>query len=128
MVGGYLGGELNPYGDYLIVRQSYAHAWAEVLLPGKGWARVDPTSVVAPDRISLGAAEALSPEDRSLMTGFDFGPVSDWFRTARLGWDVVNTYWNFRVMGYSFIEQSSLLAHIGIRTDSRKWMFRNNFV
>ncbi len=29
VVGGYLGGELNPYGGYLIIRQSYAHAWTE---------------------------------------------------------------------------------------------------
>lgn len=43
VVTGYQGGERNPYGDYLIVRQSDAHAWCEVWLPGKGWVRVDPT-------------------------------------------------------------------------------------
>ena len=36
MVAGYLGGELNPYGEYLIVRQSDAHVWVEVWLSGKG--------------------------------------------------------------------------------------------
>ncbi|MEL0068610.1 MAG: DUF3488 and transglutaminase-like domain-containing protein, partial [Gammaproteobacteria bacterium] len=32
VVTGYQGGEMNPYGDYMIVRQSDAHAWTEVWL------------------------------------------------------------------------------------------------
>ena len=42
VVTGYQGGEFNPYGDYLIVRQSDAHAWSEVWIEGRGWRRVDP--------------------------------------------------------------------------------------
>jgi transglutaminase-like putative cysteine protease len=34
VVGGYQGGDWNPVGGYLIVRQSHAHAWSEVWLPG----------------------------------------------------------------------------------------------
>ncbi|WP_415831175.1 transglutaminaseTgpA domain-containing protein, partial [Deinococcus frigens] len=45
IVGGYLGGEQNPDGGYLIVRQQDAHAWAEVWVRGQGWQRVDPTAV-----------------------------------------------------------------------------------
>ena len=48
IVTGYLGGEWNPVGGYLIVRQSDAHAWTEVWLEGSGWTRIDPTAVVAP--------------------------------------------------------------------------------
>ncbi|MCC6423468.1 MAG: DUF3488 domain-containing protein [Phycisphaerales bacterium] len=33
----------NAYGDYYIVRQSYAHAWVEVLT-SEGWMSFDPTS------------------------------------------------------------------------------------
>ncbi|MCU7960104.1 MAG: DUF3488 and transglutaminase-like domain-containing protein, partial [gamma proteobacterium symbiont of Bathyaustriella thionipta] len=51
MVTGYQGGEMNPLGDYMIVRQSSAHAWAEVYLADRGWTRVDPTAAVAPERI-----------------------------------------------------------------------------
>jgi transglutaminase-like putative cysteine protease len=51
---GYQGGELNPLGEYMIVRQSDAHAWTEVWLAGRGWTRVDPTAAVAPERISDG--------------------------------------------------------------------------
>jgi len=39
VVGGYLGGEHNPYGNYLTIRQSYAHAWVEIFDPKNGWTR-----------------------------------------------------------------------------------------
>ena len=47
VVTGYQGGELNSVGNYMIVRQADAHAWAEVWLTGEGWTRVDPTAAVA---------------------------------------------------------------------------------
>jgi transglutaminase-like putative cysteine protease len=53
IVGGYLGGEVNPVNRTVIVHQFDAHAWNEVWLEGQGWVRVDPTAVVAPDRHSL---------------------------------------------------------------------------
>src|SRR5262249_37674411 len=43
IVTGYQGGSINPNGDYLIVRQSDAHAWAEALVDGQ-WRRFDPTA------------------------------------------------------------------------------------
>ncbi|MFX8813075.1 transglutaminase-like domain-containing protein, partial [Acinetobacter baumannii] len=55
VVTGYQGGEYNTYDNYMIVRQSDAHAWAEVWLTGQGWVRIDPTSAVAPERIDQGA-------------------------------------------------------------------------
>ncbi|MBK8482018.1 MAG: DUF3488 domain-containing protein [Proteobacteria bacterium] len=42
-VNGFLGGQWNEYGRYLTVRQSDAHAWTEVLLPGLGWVVFDAT-------------------------------------------------------------------------------------
>jgi transglutaminase-like putative cysteine protease len=56
VVTGYQGGEINPVDGTLVVRQSDAHAWAEVWLAGKGWLRVDPTAASAP-----GASTAASP-------------------------------------------------------------------
>ncbi len=35
----------------VVVRQSDAHAWAEVWLAGRGWTRVDPTAAVSPARV-----------------------------------------------------------------------------
>ena len=46
IVSGYYGGELNTVGDFYEFRQRDTHAWAEVWLNGKGWVRVDPTSVI----------------------------------------------------------------------------------
>ena len=70
VVTGYLGGEWNPIGGYFVVRQSDAHAWAEVWLAGRGWTRVDPTAVVAPERLRRGILDlmpgALSAPERLL--------------------------------------------------------------
>ncbi|HOL65246.1 MAG TPA: DUF3488 and transglutaminase-like domain-containing protein, partial [Accumulibacter sp.] len=41
IVAGYQGGEINPVDGYLTVRQSDAHAWAEIWLDGQGWRRID---------------------------------------------------------------------------------------
>jgi len=59
VVTGYQGGELNPIDGYLTVRQSDAHAWAEVWLDGRGWVRIDPTAAVSPERVQRGLAGAL---------------------------------------------------------------------
>lgn len=40
---GYRVAEENPLGDYWVVREKNAHAWAEVYLPGKGFVTVDAT-------------------------------------------------------------------------------------
>ena len=41
VVGGFVGGTWNE--DYLIVRNSNAHAWCEIFDGAEGWLRVDPT-------------------------------------------------------------------------------------
>src|SRR5690606_26893249 len=51
VVTGYQGAYYNAVGDHWVVRLSDAHAWTEVWLRGEGWVRIDPTSVVAPERI-----------------------------------------------------------------------------
>jgi transglutaminase-like putative cysteine protease len=45
VVTGFIGGELNTYGDYIIVRQSNAHSWVEAVI-GDSWRRFDPTPSV----------------------------------------------------------------------------------
>ena len=46
VVVGYSGGSWNEFGDYVLVRQSDAHAWVEAKIDGKSWHRYDPTKVV----------------------------------------------------------------------------------
>jgi transglutaminase-like putative cysteine protease len=121
IVVGYLGGEVNPFGGYLIVRQSDAHAWVEVWLESRGWIRVDPTGVVAPERAEGGTDAALPPEERVRRQAFERVPIlGDAIHHLALGWDAVNTFWNRRVLGYSAATQRRILSRLGIVDESWK--------
>jgi len=116
VVGGYQGGDWNPIGGYLIVRQSHAHAWSEVWLPGRGWTRVDPTAAVAPERVESGPDAALPETD----------PVpgrvlrrSDFLWQTRLAWDNVNALWNDWIVKFSEDQQERLLERLGF--DQPDW-------
>jgi transglutaminase-like putative cysteine protease len=104
VVTGYAGGYRNPFGDYWVVRNMDAHAWAEVWLPERGWVRVDPTAAVAPERIF----DTL--EDRlGLGGGFagrlvQAGDLGDWLRRG----------WNDLVLGFDASRQERMLARVGI--------------
>ncbi len=113
---GYQGGELNPMGDYMIVRQSDAHAWSEVWLEGRGWLRVDPTAAVAPDRIELGSADSRLGR-RSGGWAFDF-PTRALHR-LQLSWDAMNAAWNEWVLGYGPDKQDGFMQWLGI--DDPEW-------
>lgn len=64
---GYHGGQYNSFGNFWTVSQKDAHAWTEVYLNGS-WQRIDPTSLVAPLRLSIGGYEffSLSEEEQIL--------------------------------------------------------------
>lgn len=114
VVTGYQGGEINPVDGFLEVRQSDAHAWAEVWLPGEGWKRVDPTAAVAPDRIERGAGAAFAG-DRGLAGLVAPGSwLSKLLQETRFNWDAVGNAWNQWVLAYNADRQSSLLSGLGI--------------
>ena len=109
---GYQGGELNPLGDdYMIVRQSDAHAWTEVWLEGQGWTRVDPTSAVAPERIMTGMSGAMLAG-----TGSEWGLAvpSMLIHRLTLTWDVLNAKWNEWILAYGPDNQTSLMERLGM--------------
>lgn len=111
IVGGYLGGERNPFGNYLIVRQSDAHAWVEVWLPKTGWTRIDPTSAIAPARVRQGSAAALPPAERPIYLSSQFlARLYRFWKPVQFAWDRVNTGWNLWVIGYSRGRQRELLT------------------
>ncbi len=107
---GYLGGELKPVDGYIVVRQSYAHEWSEVWLPGEGWVRVDPTAAVSPLRIERGLAAAVPESDQPLLARNNF----EWLKQARYAWDAVANTWNQWVLGYNPDRQMRFLTQFGL--------------
>ena len=115
IVTGYQGGELNGVDGFWTIRQSDAHAWAEVWYEGRGWVRVDPTSAVAPGR--TGAFQRLqAPQNvvgqalRNLNPAFSL--------QLRATWEAINNSWNQWVLNYTQGKQLNLLKNIGFTSPS----------
>jgi protein-glutamine gamma-glutamyltransferase len=111
VVTGYHGGTLNPYGDYWIVRQSDAHAWAEVWIDGEGWTRVDPTAAIAPERVERGLTDVANPEG-SLASSWQ--QRSRWFSSLRLRLDAAKAIWRERILDFDQDSQRRLLEFLNI--------------
>ncbi|MDB6106750.1 MAG: transglutaminase-like protein [Gammaproteobacteria bacterium] len=123
VVTGYLGGEWNSIGNYFIVRQSDAHSWAEVWLDGRGWTRVDPTAVVAPERLRRGILDIL-PNAVSAPARFVWS--QPWLGALLQRWDAFNTAWNDRVIKFNYGDQLRLLQRLGIKSPGARelgWAF-----
>jgi transglutaminase-like putative cysteine protease len=106
VVTGYAGGYRNPIGGYWLVRNSDAHAWAEIWLQGRGWVRMDPTAAVAPERIYDTLADRAPGADAfggfgGLTPVLDVG---DWLRRG----------WNDFVLGFDAARQRELLRPLGL--------------
>jgi transglutaminase-like putative cysteine protease len=119
VVTGYQGGDRNPVDGFWTVRQSDAHAWAEVWLSGRGWVRVDPTAAVAPGR--TGAFERLQAPRGAIASAFAsaFDVVTPTFAASvRAGWEALNNAWNQRVLNYTQSRQLDLLKNLGFESPS----------
>jgi hypothetical protein len=121
VVTGYLGGEYNEMGRFFLVRQADAHAWCEVWIEDVGWQRVDPTSVVAPDRVNLGLNSFLKSRAAFDQTNeFDQNgfvrTLTRWsFVTkTRLAWQTLNYVWDTNVLSFDGDAQASFLSSMGI--------------
>ncbi|BCX82741.1 protein-glutamine gamma-glutamyltransferase [Methylomarinovum caldicuralii] len=125
IVGGYLGGFVNPRGKFLEVYQANAHAWAEIWVEGKGWVRVDPTEAVAPRYVEqvrnladplteAGAARLLAaPQaEAAPQAAAGHGGV---VRSLRILWSDLDHRWHSWVLGYDRTAQARLLAALGKR-------------
>ncbi len=116
VVTGYQGGINN--GEYLLVKQSDAHAWAEVYIDstdGLGyWLRVDPTSVVAPERVEQGARNIMNEKRHWI----DF----EWLRNSKESLDKYRYQWNQWVRDFNVSKQEALFRAIGIEYRDGKYL------
>jgi transglutaminase-like putative cysteine protease len=115
VVTGYQGGELNPIDGYLTVRQSDAHAWAEVWLARLGWVRIDPTAAVAPDRVQRSLARALPAPAPFGIEGLGRLMQADpdsLLARVRYAFAAANNGWNQWVLNYTPQRQHALLESL----------------
>ncbi|WP_374340140.1 DUF3488 and DUF4129 domain-containing transglutaminase family protein [Methyloversatilis sp.] len=110
VVTGYQGGERNEVDGFVVVRQSDAHAWAEVWLEGEGWRRVDPTAAILPSRVERGLADLPAGEPVPFVARADLG----WLRDLRHRWEAANNAWNQWVLSYDQQKQRELLSRLGM--------------
>ena len=112
VVTGYQGGELNPVDGYMAVRQSDAHAWAEVWIAQRGWVRIDPTAAVSPDRVQRNLARALPPEGvfgNLISLGME---TNSWLAQMRFRLGAINNGWNQWVLNYDPQRQKTLVGSL----------------
>ncbi|GMQ96696.1 MAG: protein-glutamine gamma-glutamyltransferase TgpA [Gammaproteobacteria bacterium] len=115
VVTGYMGGQMNPVSDYMIIYQSDAHAWAEVWIKNYGWKRVDPTGAVAPERIEYGLQAALPASDSLPVFIFSNNQL---IRQLRYFLDNIRSDWNQWLLGYNNIRQKAFLSELGFSNAS----------
>jgi hypothetical protein len=112
IVTGYQGADPQLQDGWVVVRNSHAHAWAEIWIEGRGWLRFDPTSAVAPERIRQ--SRSLRPRPGVVAGAIDaLNPAL--MATLRRTWEQVNNRWNQWVLRYSRSEQLDLLQRLGWR-------------
>jgi transglutaminase-like putative cysteine protease len=103
VVSGYLGGSwVEPMSgaSYLELRQSDAHAWSEVWLPGQGWLRVDPSGWVEGGSAADASANAVN---RSAP-----GP----WRWLQRQWWGLDMAWSRWWLGFDQAQQEALLKRL----------------
>ena len=111
VVTGYQGGILNK--DYVLVKQSDAHAWSEVWVKDKGWLRVDPTAAVSPLRVEYGSQAIMSENARNWLD-------SEWTRKMGERYDALRHKWNKWVRDYNAVKQKALFEVFGFDSQDGK--------
>ncbi len=131
---GYQGGTYNRIGNYYHIREYDAHAWAEYYSRTKGWTRLDPTLVVAPDRIDFGMEAFSLLEDSGVQAAADRLRILNSL-SSRVGlenvhyelgllWDTIEYQWSSIFLTYDSESQDELLGilRIGGRDTPFIWL------
>ena len=113
VVTGYQGGDLNPVDQRFTVRQSDAHAWAEVFLARP---RLDARR---PDRAVGAAAAGRRPRARGRRRPTRCrcccGRTWPGCASLRYNWEALTHQWNLLVLGYNPERQRELMSWFGMR-------------
>lgn len=110
---GYRGGEFNPQGGFLVLRQSDAHAWAEVWDGAeRRWLRVDPTEVLSDDagRSASATADAEAEEAARRQQGL----LAAAWRSLWQWRDYLESLWDRWAVGFDLEVQARLVAWLGL--------------
>jgi protein-glutamine gamma-glutamyltransferase len=102
LVNGFLMGEYNPVGGDYIIRESDAHSWVEVYVPGSGWLEFDPT-----------------PPDPTLPPNGMLAQVARYVDAAEL-------YWSSYILIYDSGLQFQLFRSAQDKAQSIQTSFRSN--
>ena len=115
VVVGYQGGELALDGQSWEVRQQDAHAWNEVLL-NQQWVRIDPTAIIAPQRIDDGMQNLLADDRAVLGTDTQMWQYqhSNFIRSLRVWSDYASYQWQSKVVGYDAESQRRWFGRLGL--------------
>jgi len=120
IVTGYQGGEFNPNGEYFNVYDSSAHAWSEYWLPAgqnrfdnKGrWVRVDPTAIVAPNRLEFGLSGVLGNDPDFTSQPLEVVKSIAWLNELRQQLQSLDYYWTVWVLDFDKDKQQNLFKQL----------------
>ena len=119
VVVGYQGGQAAPDEQSWEVRQLDAHAWTEVFL-NQQWIRVDPTSIIAPQRLDLGMQNYLSNDQSAFgdeqFSNFKYQQFSA-LRKLRIWSDYASFQWQDKVVGFDSERQKKWMSLLGIKSN-----------
>ncbi|MBI3711769.1 MAG: DUF3488 domain-containing transglutaminase family protein [Burkholderiales bacterium] len=113
VVTGYQGGTRNTQDGYYEIKQSDAHAWAEVWMADRGWVRVDPTAAVAPNRILKNLAATQTPTGLASVVS-QYLSENSFLKNLAMQWSAINNRWNQWVLNYNQEKQTSLFQKLGL--------------
>lgn len=121
VVVGYQGGQPAPDGKSWEVRQLDAHAWTEVWL-NQQWVRIDPTAVIAPNRIDDGMQDFLDSSPDTLGSGVLGYHQFNLLRQMQVWSDYASYQWQSKVVGYDVDSQKNFLGKLGL-TSTRQFIW-----
>lgn len=119
VVVGYQGGQAAPDGKSWEVRQLDAHAWTEVFISGK-WQRIDPTAMIAPQRLDWGMQTYMSNE-RTVFGDEQFSALHyqqfSVLTQLRVWSDYASFQWQNKIVGYDTDKQKKWMSLLGLSSN-----------